>query len=147
MSWVMWALDYQIYALAAIDAEGIIFQAQLKRTNELVPFSIVKKIIDELRWYEHVPPPDCYQQKTISKEPQGGPLLESFWIAEVLLPAKVPRRVSQSCSLCDNIGSENCTREKKWQTKGQPRCMHYDVGTQLSKGLSPIALSTTEHSV
>lgn len=29
MSWVMWALDYQIYALAAIDAEDIIFQAQL----------------------------------------------------------------------------------------------------------------------
>ena len=36
MSWIMWSLDYQIDALATIDAEDIIFQAQLKRKNRWI---------------------------------------------------------------------------------------------------------------
>jgi len=36
MSWIMWSLDYQIDALATIDAEAIIFQAQLERKNRWI---------------------------------------------------------------------------------------------------------------
>jgi len=57
--------------------------------NWLANISIVKQSIDEFNWYERVPPPDCYQQKTISKEPRGGPSLGSFWIAEGSSPAEV----------------------------------------------------------
>lgn len=49
----------------------------------------VKQLINEVNWYGRVPPPDWYQQKTISKEPRGGPLLGSFWIEEGLSPAEV----------------------------------------------------------
>jgi hypothetical protein len=60
------------------------------RTNELIGKHFrVKRSINELNWYDRVPPPDWYRQKTISKEPRGGPLLGSFWIAEGLSPAEV----------------------------------------------------------
>lgn len=65
------------------------------RTDELIgKHSRVKQSINELNWYDRVPPPDWYRQKTISKEPRGGPLQGSFWIAEGLSPAKVHTRVS-----------------------------------------------------
>ena len=50
--------------------------------NWLATISRVKQSIDEVSWDGRVPPPDCYQQKTISKEHQGGRLLGSFWIAD-----------------------------------------------------------------
>lgn len=65
------------------------------RTDDLIGKDFrVKQLINELNWYDRVPPPDWYRQKTISKEPQGGPLLGSFWIAEGLSPAEVHTRVS-----------------------------------------------------